>query len=55
MQCEGDMIEVFNWMQGFNTGDFGKVLKVSSQGKTGSNGFRVWTQRDGSGADKFTK
>ena len=36
-----DLIEVFKWMKGFNKGDVGKVLTVSSQERTRINGFKL--------------
>ena len=36
-----DLIEVFKWVKGFNKGDVGKVLMVSSQDRTKNNGFKL--------------
>ena len=37
----GDLIEVFKYVKGFNKGDVGKVLTVSSQDRTRNNGFKL--------------
>ena len=39
-RVRGDLIEVFKWVKGFNKGDVGKVLTISSQDRTRSNGFK---------------
>ena len=40
-RVRGDMIEVFKWMKGINSGDINKVLLVSEPGRTRSNGFKL--------------
>ena len=40
-RVRGDLIEVFKWMKGINKGDISRVLKVSSQDRTRSNGFKL--------------
>ena len=37
----GDLIEVFKCWKGFNKGDVGKVLTISSQDRTRNNGFKL--------------
>ena len=37
----GDLIEVFKWVKGFNKGDVGKVLMISSQDRKKNNGFKL--------------
>ena len=39
-RVRGDLIEVFNWMKGFNKGDVGKILTVNSQDRTRNNRFK---------------
>ena len=36
-----DLIEVFKWVKGLNEEDVGKVLTISSQDRTRSNGFKI--------------
>ena len=36
-----DLIEVFKWVKDFNKRDVEKVLTVSSQERTRSNGFKL--------------
>ena len=40
-RVRGDLIEVYKWMRGFNTGNVNKVLVVSEPGRTRSNGFKL--------------
>ncbi len=40
-RVRGDLIEVYKWMRGFNTGDIDKVLMVSEPGRTRSNWFKL--------------
>ena len=35
------MIEVYKWIHGINEGDISKVLKISPQGRTRNNGFKL--------------
>ena len=35
------MIEVFKWVKGINKGDIDKVLIISEQDRTRSNGFKL--------------
>ena len=35
------MIEIFEWVKGFNKGDVRKVLMISSQDRTKNNGFKL--------------
>ena len=36
-----DLIEMYNWVQGFNKGDISKVLIVSGPGRTRTNGYKL--------------
>ncbi|KAK8720446.1 hypothetical protein OTU49_013315, partial [Cherax quadricarinatus] len=36
-----EMIEVYKWKTGINKGDVNSVLKISSQDRTRSNGFKL--------------
>ena len=40
-RVRGDLIEVFKWMKGINKGDIGRVLKISMQDRTRTNGFKL--------------
>ena len=40
-RVRGDMIEVFKWVKGINKGDIDKVLIISEQDRTRSNGFKL--------------
>ncbi len=40
-RVKGDLIEVYNWMQGYNKGDINKVLIAREQDTTRSNGFKL--------------
>ena len=40
-RIRGDLIEVYKWIKGFNKGDISKVLIVSDQGRTRSNGYKL--------------
>ena len=40
-RVRGDMIEILKWVKGFNKGDVGKVLTISSQDRTRSQGFKL--------------
>ncbi|ORD92985.1 hypothetical protein ECANGB1_2036 [Enterospora canceri] len=40
-RVRGDLIEVFKWVKGFNKGDVGKVLTISSQDRTRNYGFKL--------------
>ena len=40
-RVRGDLIKVFKWVKGFNNGDVGKILTISSQDRTRSNGFKL--------------
>ena len=37
----GDLIDVFEWVKGFNKGDINKVLIVKERIKTRTNGFKL--------------
>ena len=37
----GELIEVFKWFRGINTGDRDKIFMVSKQVRTRSNGFKL--------------
>ncbi len=41
----GDLIEVYKWVKGFNKGDISKVLRISQQDRTRSNGFKLEKSR----------
>ena len=40
-RVRGDLIEVYKWVKGFNRGELGKVLIVSEQRRTRSNGCKL--------------
>ena len=40
-RLRGDLIEVFKWYRGFNKGDVSKILRISNQDRTRSNGFKL--------------
>ena len=40
-RVRGNLIEVFKWVKGFNKGDVGNVLMISSQDRTRNNGFKL--------------
>ena len=44
-RLRGDLIEVFKWYRGYNKGDVSKILKISSQDRTRSNGFKLEKSR----------
>ncbi|XP_050711202.1 uncharacterized protein LOC126995577 [Eriocheir sinensis] len=40
-RVRGGLIEVFKWVKGYNKGDISKVLRISQQDRTRSNGFKI--------------
>ena len=40
-RIKGDLIEVFEWVKGFNKGDINKVLIVKEKVRTQTNGFKL--------------
>ena len=40
-RLRGDLIEVLKWVKGFNKGDVGKVISISSRDRTRNNGFKL--------------
>ena len=44
-RVRGDLFQVFKWVKGFNKGDVGKVLRISSQDRIRNNGFKLEKRR----------
>ena len=44
-RLRGDLIEVFKWYRGYNKGDVSKILRISNQDRTRSNGFKLEKSR----------
>ena len=40
-RARGDMVEVFKWVKGINKGNIDQVLEISSQDRTGGNGYKL--------------
>ena len=55
-RVRGDLIEVFKWVKGFNKGDVGKILMISSHDRTRINGFKLEKSRFNKeiGRNRFT-
>ena len=44
-RARGDMIEVYKWVKGFNKGNIGEVIEISSQDRTRGNGYKLEKRR----------
>ena len=40
-RARSDMIEVYKWVKGINKGSIDRVIEISSQGRTRSNGYKI--------------